>query len=164
MGGFQVMKIAALDPVEKQLEKLYKDIPSLPESWRKWLATYSWVFTLIGAVLATFAVLGLLSLLGIFSAFSVFGGVAAVGYALFAWLALFALIFTTVLSYMAVSPLKAMKKAGWDLLFYVEVFYLVYGVIDWLSSPSYVGGLLSTLIGAFVGFYVLFQVREYFTK
>ncbi|MNL75234.1 hypothetical protein D3C87_2010030 [compost metagenome] len=53
---------------------------------------------------------------------------------------------------MAFSPLKARKRAGWNLLYYA----LLVGLISNLIQLS----ILGFIIGGIIGFWVLFQIRE----
>lgn len=155
------MDLTFLDGFEKQLQGWYKGAPNLPKNFSAWLAKYSWVFVLIGAVLMTFAAIAMLSVLGILTtATYAYGATASYGF--FGWIALLSMVIYLFLSFKAVSPLKAMKKEGWKLLYYLEVFYLVFGLLQWLTQPAFVGNLLGSLIGAALGFYFLFQVKEYF--
>ena len=154
------MDFSMLDGVEKQLTEWYKNLPSMPKGFNDWLAKYAWIFALVGGIFGALAVLPLLGALGILSTFAV-----AVGgglYVLLSWLALIALILTVILTFMAVSPLKEQKEKGWKIMFFLEFFYMVYGVLNWLASPSQITGLFGTFLGAAIGFYFLFQVRKYF--
>jgi hypothetical protein len=149
---------------------LVKQVPPLPEGVRKWLATYAWVFALIGAVLG---VMGCIALLGLTlfatAVTTTLGGVygtSVATYVFFAWLALLVLVVNVVLLAMAVSKLKRMQKSGWNLLFYSELLYFVYGVFNALYTPS-ATAIFSIVWNAFitaVSLYFLFQVRSYFTK
>jgi hypothetical protein len=53
---------------------------------------------------------------------------------------------------MAFSPLKARKRAGWNLLYYA----LLLGLISNLIQLN----LLAFIIGGLIGLWVLFQIRE----
>lgn len=154
------MNLTMLDGVEKQLQEWYKDVPKLPKNVSAWIAKYAWVFVLVGAVLMSFAALALLAALGILTTASY--GYGVVSYGFFGWIALVALVVYLIFSFMAVSPLKAMKEDGWKLLFYLEFFYVAYGLMQWLARPAAVGNIFGTLLGAAIGFYFLFQIKEYF--
>lgn len=154
------MNISMLDGTEKQLSEWYKNAPNLPKGLSAWLAKYAWVFVLVGAVLMTFAALSLLAAIGILTSTTYVYG--TVSYGFFGWIALAALLVYIVFSFKAISPLKAMNKEGWKLLFYLEYFYLAFGLLQWLTTPSYVSNLFGTLLSAVLGFYFLFQVKQYF--
>ncbi len=152
------MNLTMLDGVEEQLEEWYKGAPNLPKKVNTWLAKYSWIFVLVSAVIMSFAVLGLLAALGVVT----IGISSTVSYGFFSWWALAALVTYVVFSLLAVSPLKAMKREGWKLLFYLEVFYFVFGLMQWLARPALVGNLLSSVVAAAIGLYFLYQIKEYF--
>lgn len=154
------MDLSMLDGVEKQLAEWYKNAPNLPKGFKDWLAKYIWIFALVGGIFMTLSALALLSALGIFSFYASYYGAA--GYAFFGWLSLIAVIAVTVMTFMAVTPLKEQKERGWKLMFILEFFYMVYGVLQWLYHPAYFGNLLGTFLGAAIGFYFLFQIKEYF--
>ncbi len=118
------------------------------------------MFVLIGAVLMIFVALSLLAILGILTTATVAYG--AVSYGFFGWIALAALVVYLIFSFKAVSPLKAQKEEGWKLLFYLEFSYVAFGLLQWLARPAAVGNLIGTLLGAAIGFYFLFQIKEYF--
>lgn len=157
----KTMNLTMLDGVEKQLEEWYKGMPKLPKNVSKWIAKYAWVFVLVGAVLMTFASLSLLAALGILSTATVYGSVHY-NYGFFGWIALAALVVYVIFSFKAVSPLKAMKAEGWKLLFYLEFFYMAFGLMQWLARPAAVGNLFGPILGAAIGFYFLFQIKEYY--
>lgn len=154
------MDSTMLDGVEKKLQEWYKSVPNLPKNVNTWIAKYAWVFVLAGAILMSFAAFGLLAALGILSTTSsIYGGVS---YGFFGWVALVALVVYVAFSFKAVSPLKAQKADGWKLLFYLEFFYMLFGFLQWLAWPAAIGNLFGTLLGAVIGFYFLFQIKEYF--
>jgi len=151
-----------LDGAEKQLQEWYKGAPNLPKNVSEWIAKYAWVFVLVGAVLMTFAAFALLAALGILTTATVAYGAYGVSYGFFGWIALAALIVYLVFSFKAISPLKAMKVEGWKLVFYLEFFYMAFGLLQWLAYPAAVSNLIGTVLGAAIGFYFLFQVKQYF--
>ncbi len=76
------------------------------------------------------------------------------------WLALIVLALEAVLYLAAFSPLKARRKAGWNLLFYAALVNILYGLVLLFTDYGGVGRFLSSLIGSAIGFYFLFQIRE----
>lgn len=64
----------------------------------------------------------------------------------------------------AYPKLSAKYKSGWDLLFLGLVLNLVYGIVM-LFANGYngPGRLVGSAIGAVIGFYFLFQIREVYT-
>lgn len=83
---------------------------------------------------------------------------------LFYYLALATLVFTGVLSLLAAPGLKAMKKSGWDMLFYSMLVNAVYGVVSLFTTYGGFGRLVGAMLSSVVGAYLLFQIRGEFMK
>lgn len=83
----------------------------------------------------------------------------------FTWyIALVLLVLQAILLLMAFPKLKEGKKSGWNLLFYSVLLGVLTGVI-YLFTPSYgFSSLFGSVIGAAIGFYLLFQIRDHFSK
>ncbi len=156
----------SLESLETKLnEVLVTKAPvQLPESWRKWLATYSWVFALIGFIFGVATVLLLLPLLGIASVFG--AAVGAGGYVLFAWLSLIVFAGYVVLLGVAIPKLKRMEKAGWNLIFYSTLFFFVYDILKVLTNfgAGSVFGLVWSAFVTVVSLYFTFQIRSKFVS
>lgn len=154
----------ALQSLETKLnEMLVTKAPfQLPENWRKWIATYSWVFALIGLILGIFSIMVLLPLLGLASVLGTATG--AGGYVFFAWISFLILIGYVVLLGVATPKLKRMEKGGWNLIFYSSLFFFAYDVFNALANFSFgaIIGLIWNAAMALVGLYFIFQVRSYF--
>jgi uncharacterized membrane protein HdeD (DUF308 family) len=157
--------------LEKTVAGWYKDVPHLPKGAQKWLAENAWWLVAIGALLAALSLLALIPLvLFAFGLSTAFGGVAAMGgynytVGAFAWLSvlvsLVTLGFYAVLSGMAITPLKAHKKRGWDLLFLIFIIEVASSVLTLVVSFN-IGSLIGGLISAAIGAYFLFEIRGYF--
>ena len=59
---------------------------------------------------------------------------------------------TLVMYLMAFNPLKARKRAGWNLIYYAMLLSLLSNLIQL--------NIIGALIGGIIGFWVLFQIRE----
>jgi hypothetical protein len=164
-----------LDKLEMTLdEALNKKAPfKMPASGRKSLAGAMWWLALIGGVLQLWLAWSFWHL-GHYvdrlvdyanSLSSYYGtGVVTNHLGLFYYITLVVVLISAVLLLLAAPSLKAMRKAGWDLLFYAALVNVVYGVVRMLTDYGGLGSLLGALIGSLVGAYFLFQVREYFVK
>ena len=133
------------------MEGQFKKLPSLPANWRDvivnitpWLAL---VFGLIG-VFGSLAAVGILTFLAPLVLLGGGVGVASGGI-IGAVLALVA----SVLMVTAFPGTRAKKISGWNLLFYSEAVSLVSSVVFFS-----VGGV----IGALIGFYILFQIKSHY--
>lgn len=150
-----------------------KPVPHLPKAAQKWIAENVWWIVLIGVVLSAIgllvslaAFLGALALVGTY-----YGGALAVsGYTGGGWVlsGILSLIFTVGLITLlatAISPLKAMKKKGWTLLFLITLLDAVYVVLSAVLSLSVIGfifGIIFGAIGLAIALYLLFEIRSYF--
>ncbi len=133
--------IASLD------EYMVKKAPfQLPDSVKELLVKFGpWISLILLVMLLPF----LLFALGIGTVLMPFGGV---GYATgFGLAAIFALVQIALLV-MALPGLFARKKSGWMLMFYQQLVSLLGALLT--------GAIISGIIGAIIGFYFLFQLRE----
>ena len=118
----------------------------IPQGGGEWIVKYGpW----ITVVLLILMLPPLLFVLGVGTALMPFGGV---GYAAgFSYLTV-VLIVEIGLTLAALPGLFARKMSGWRLLFYAQIASLVFSLLS--------GNIISALIGALIGFYILFQVRS----
>ncbi len=160
-------------PLEQALLPLFKGLPSLPESAKKTLVKIWPVLALIFGIIQLWAVYVLWNLghstnvaVDYANQLSIAAGtgtiVSSLGF--FYYLGLGVLVIDAVILLLAVSPLNARRKNGWDLLFLGATLNLVYGLV--ILFDSYYGGfgnLVSSLIGSAIAYYFLFQVRDSYT-
>ena len=161
----------ALHKLEGVIEGWLKSVPHLPANWRKWLAENAWWLTLIGVVLSVFMLFSLFSMLTAFNATtSLYGAyVDAVitsqspMWKTSIYVSLILMVIVVIIEAMAISPLKAMSKKGWDYLFLAYLVGIASGVIGAVLNIDILS-LIWTAIGAAIGAYVLFEVRSHFKK
>lgn len=160
--------------VEGKMAELNDTLPKIPENGRKLIVEWApWISLIIGGF-------GLLSALWLWQwaneadkyvdlanqlsrAYNVNAPtVERLGPAL--WLALAVLVVQSVLQLAAFPGLKARsKKRGWNLLFYSALLSVAYGVVS--AFTNYGGAsLIGTLLGAAIGFYILFQIRGHYSE
>jgi len=146
-----------------------KNVPHLPPAGQKWLGQNIWWIALVGAIASGIAVF--IALTGI-----LFGGISAsfvyvIDPALAAWILIVSivnLVFTAargLLLALAVTPLKAMQKKGWVLLFYswlLHVLSVVVGAVLSLSAFGFIGGILFGSIGVLISGYFLYEIHAQF--
>jgi hypothetical protein len=125
---------------------LVKKAPfQIPPGGREWIVKFGPWITVVLLVLTLPA---LLFLLGLGTMLMPFGGV---GYATgFSYVAIF-VIAEVGLMIAALPGLFARKMSGWRLMFYEQLV----GFVGSLLS----GAIISALVGALIGLYILFQVR-----
>lgn len=160
--------------IEGAVAKWFKDVPHLPAEAQKWLADNAWWLVIIGIVLGGVGIFSLLSVvllaglgLGLAGGALAGGAGAAAGLAFGGFVVLITLatlavsVIELVIMIMSVSPLKARRKKGWDLLFLLAVINVVTGVVFGLLSMNLMGIILGILWSA-VGAYFLFEIRSHF--
>lgn len=162
-----------MNGIETGLDKMFKVIPSLPEGFRKGLATALPWISLVGGVLTLIACWYLYQaavLVGqIYSyADNLYTNLgyssAATGASVFIWVSLALLAVQAIMFLVAFPSLQKRKKMGWSLLLWAAFINIVYDVVYSLfgyGSMNF-GQLIMYLIGVIIGLYFLFQVRPYF--
>jgi hypothetical protein len=135
--------------LEEQLEPVFLNkFPAFPDNVKEALAQYG---PYIMLVLAVLGVLALLTAFGLGSAAIGIGAVAyGSGFNFYVGILSSAVILVMYL--MAFNPLKARKRAGWNLIYYALLISVASSLIQL--------NILGAIIGAVIGFWVLFQVRE----
>jgi hypothetical protein len=168
--------MSTLDKLESQLDEwLNKKAPiSLPAVSRKNLAGAFWWLALVFGVLQLWAASALWHLghlvnqLVTYSNYlsSTYGyGSTAPSLGLFYWVSLITLAADAILLLVAAPQLKQMKKSGWNLLFYGALLNAAYAVFRIFSNVGGgFSGFIGAAIGAVLGAYFLFQVRDYFVS
>jgi len=155
--------------VQDKAEELLKPIPHLPASARKWIAENIWWITIVGVVGVAYSVLiSLVALAGISlftSSFGIYSIYAHSGFWYFSTLVMLAAsVIELILMATAISPLKAMHKKGWEMLFLVLLVNAAAGVLNILLSFSFgfLFSLIGLAIGVAIGAYLLFEIRSHF--
>lgn len=135
--------------LENELEPIFLGkFPPFPDDIKEFLVKYGPYLILFGAV---FMLFGLLAAFGIGTA-AIGIGVMAYGSGFMMYIALFITTIIAIVYLMAFSPLRARKKAGWNLLYYALLLSLLSSLIQL--------ALLSAIISGVIGFWVLFQIRD----
>ena len=162
-----------LNPLETSLVKANKDLPKLPKGFTDFLVQIAPWVTLLGGIFSIYSAYviwkwahlsnGLVDYANSIS--QLYGGEAVADERLtvMLWVGMAVLGVMGVIYLMAFSPLKEKKKKGWDLLFLATIVNIVYGVVMLFSDYSYGGGIVGTVLGALIGWYFLFQIRDYYT-
>lgn len=157
-----------LHSLESKLADVAKGLPHLPKEFQKWLAQNAWWLVLIGVVLGLLAIFPLLGLTLFASALTAtysayypyaFGGTGLLQTSL--WVSLGFYVALVVIEAFAVSPLKSMKKRGWDLLFLAVLVSATASVVNAILTTTF-AGLFGAALGLAIGLYVLFEVRSHF--
>lgn len=137
--------------LEQWMAPIFAKFPHIPENGRKTLADIAPWLALIFGVLGLLGIVSAGSLMSYLS-FS-FIGMGMIQITMF--ISLLAGLIACILEILAFKPLKAMKKKGWDLLFYATVLTTATTILSLLFGYSEIGGL----VGALIGLWLLFEVR-----
>jgi hypothetical protein len=135
--------------LEEQLEPVFLNkFPAFPENVKEGLAQYGPYVMLVLAVLGVF---GLLTAFGLGTA-AIGIGAAAYGGGFNFYVGILFSAAILVMYLMAFTPLKARKRAGWNLIYYALLISVASNLIQL--------NIIGALIGGVIGFWILFQVRE----
>lgn len=139
--------------LEAMLVPIFANLPHLPENWKQ-------VLTKIISYLAlVFGVLGVIGLIGAGAIAALLSPLLMLSKGFFGIVQILTLLFsfaTAILSIMAFKPLKAMRKQGWDYLFYSLVISTISTLVGILTMYGSSKGIIMILITT----YVLFEIRE----
>lgn len=145
-----------------------KNPVQLPDNARKWIAENSWWLAGVGGVLTLISAYQMWQMVHAVSQLDSF--YRAIGYTGAAsvsmqWYIMFAItIIEGVVLLAAIQKLKAMQKSGWNLLFYLSLLGIVLGVVSMLTPGYGLGYLVIAAIGVAIGWTILMQIRDKFTK
>lgn len=169
--------MSTIEKIESKVAEWLKPVPHLPAGAQKWIANNVWWIVLVGTILSGLGLLiglvgflGVLALVGSTTSYygaAVSGSVYGGGWVISALLSLVFTVGLLILLARAVSPLKAMKKQGWKLLFVVLLLDAVYVVLNSIFSFSVVGfifGIIFGAIGLAISTYFVFEIRSHFVS
>ncbi len=169
--------MSTIEKIEDKVAGWLKPVPHLPAGAQKWIANNVWWIVLVGTILSGLGLLiglvgflGVLALVGTTTSYygaAVTGSVYGGGWVISALVSLAFTLGALILFARAVSPLKALKKQGWKLLFLVLLLDTVYVVLNSIFSFSIIGfifGIIFGAIGIAIGAYFLFEIRSHFVS
>lgn len=148
---------SSLGGLENSLDDLFvKKAPfQLPKNVKDIIVNFAPWLALIGGILGVVGALTIFGLGSFFGPLALYGGSAFAG-SYFTTFALSSIVLgvSGVIDLMAFSGLKKRSIKGWRLLFYGELVWALAKLISF--------DLLGLVLGSVIGFYFLFQVREYY--
>ena len=159
--------------LETKVAGWLKPVPPLPTNAQKWLAENVWWLAIIGVVAS---VIGILFSIGaIVSYFTFIDAVVGLypartyesGWIVVTSLSLLFGVTTTVLTALAINPLKKAQKKGWNLLFLsllVSATSVLVGAVVSLNLGTFISEIIFGGIALVICSYFLFQLRSYFIK
>lgn len=130
-------------PLEKELEPIFtKQLPAFPDNIKDLFVKIAPFLAIIGVV---FGVLGV-GITALLSPFAWFAGSFIYG------LGMIFLLIMVILDALAIPGLFAQKMQGWKYMYYAQFVSIIYSLC--------LGNWISGILGAFIGFWILFQIRE----
>lgn len=155
------------------IEDWLEPIPHLPNTWRKLISNNIWWLVALGVV---GSVIGILSSLNImfhvtsllpidsYSNYHIYGGYNR-WWMMVLTISLLFSITTTAITATAISPLKNLKRKGWDLLFLAYIIGIIGQVVIILINFnvfSFIPSVIFSAISVAIGAYLLFEIRSHF--
>lgn len=162
----------ALKGLEKSLGDVFKGFPPLPKSAKEGLVTaWPWLALIFGLLQLAVA-WGLYNLTKVVNAYGDFANQLSRAYGggevysstdktiIYVGIAILAV--EAVIFLMAFPKLQQKAKAGWNLLFLGSLINVAYAVVTIFIDGRGIGSFIGSLVGSAIGFYLLFQVHEYY--
>lgn len=161
----------SISKLENTIGGWMKSFPHLPENARKWIAKYSGIIATVGLGLS---ILGFIAYVAILlMAMGLLGyllgpiGIYAYSSTIIVTtvIVIVDIVVTIALTAMAIKPLKALDKKGWDLLFLLTLISIAFSVVSTvfsLDAYSIFSGLIGVAISFLISMYFLFEIRSYF--
>lgn len=144
-----------LKQLETTLDEYFgKKAPALPANVKEFIVKIAPYLVIVSLILTIPALFVLLGLGGLATGLAPFGGAEAVGSVPFMWLSILLLVPVIILDIMALPGLFSRKAVAWKYIFWGQLFSIVSSLVQF--------NLLGAIIGALIGFYILFQIRSYY--
>ena len=127
---------------------------ALPPEVKEFIVKVSPYLVIIFAVMALPVIFAALGLTAILSPFAMMGGYGyGFGWGYAAIVGLVVSVLTLIMEIIAVPGLFKRTKGSWRLLFYASVVSLIGSILS-------LSGIIGGIVGAVIGWYILFQVKE----
>jgi len=153
MGDAQQKATDAMNGLEGFLAPIFEKFPHLPEGGRKFIVSVvPWLALIFGIL----GVIGLLAAGGI----GIIASVLTFGLALPILIQVLISLTSAVLLLLSFNGLKAQTRRGWNLAFYSLVVSIAGAVVGIALGGMY--NITGTVIGALIGFYLMFEIRSYY--
>lgn len=154
-----------LNKAETKVGELYRNVPHLPKTWREWLADNAWWLMIIFVAFNAIAALGLASYLYGFGLYRELTGqfqALGVGHTI-GFVAFVGAVAAAIVGGLAIAPLRDKLKSGWDWLFVAGLILVASAALRSILVVS-LYGLLVAALQALIGFYFIFEIRQYFAR
>ena len=154
--------------LEVTLASWYRQLPfHLPVGGRKWLTENVWWLVIIGVVLSILSVLATVrTYLWVLELNSGITGnmyyvrpADTTSFTTYLWISMIFAIPAIVLEIMAISPLKAQLKRGWNVIFIAMLLGLLGSIVTALITLN-IASLIGAVVGFAIGAFFLFEIHE----
>lgn len=164
-----------LEQAEKTIGGLFKDLPALPKNSKDAIVNIMPWIALVFGVIQVIVAIGVWRLADVVdrtadlvNTYAAYYTVPAAHISAFdrtvIYLGAIVLLVDGVIGILAYKALAARQRRGWDLMFLAALLNLAYAVIAIFINGRGVGSFIMSLIGSAIGFYLLFQIKEAYTK
>lgn len=164
-----------LEQAEKTIGDLFKSAPVLPKNSKDAIVNVMPWIALIFGVIQIIVAYGVWQLAHVvdraadlINTYAAYYTVPAAHISAFdrtvIYLGAVVLLIDGVIGIMAYKALAARQRRGWDLMFLAALVNLAYAVISIFINGRGVGSFIMSLLGSAIGFYLLFQIKETYTK
>lgn len=165
--------MSVLHEYETAVDGWYKKSPvHLPDTARTWIANNAWWIILVGAALSILSVISSLrtlfwtdQVIEDLRQFAAAAGVDTGGNVMIdigLWVSIITLAVAVIIELRAVTPLRAKRKAGWDLLVLASIVSLIGSLVSGILIGSVIPTILLTAIAAVISGFFLFEIRQKF--
>jgi hypothetical protein len=142
-------------------EYMVKKAPfALPMGAKEFIVKVAPYLVIISAVLCIPIILAAIGLSAFLTPFAMMGGYGYMygsGWGFSVIISLAVAVISLILEIIAVPGLFKRTKKAWRLVFYASIVSFIGGILS-------ISGIVSAIIGAIIGWYILFQVRELYKK
>ncbi len=144
-----------LAQLETTLDEYFgKKAPALPQNIKEILVKVAPYLVIIGLIFTIPAILILFGLGSVATVLAPVGGAQSVATVPTMWVGILLLIPVVILEAMAVPGLFSRKATAWRYVFWAQLISIISNLVQF----NIVGGI----IGALIGFYILFQVKSFY--
>lgn len=126
---------------------------AMPAEVKEFIVKISPYLIILFAIMSLPLILGAIGLTAVLTPFAMMGGYGYGSWGFGMIISLIATAISLVMEVMAVPGLFKRTKASWRLIFYASIVSLIGGILA-------VHGIFGAIIGAIIGWYILFQVKD----
>ena len=144
-----------MEKLEGTLNEYFgKKAPALPQPAKEIIVKIAPYLAILSAILILPSFLLLLGLGGLTTMLAPFGGVRSVALVPTMWISILILIPVAILNVIAIPGLFARKAIAWRYMFWGQLISVASNLVQL--------NIVSAIVSALIGFYILFQVKSFY--